>query len=421
MKLIYTCLKICVIVIMMFSSYLGITQSKKFSEEILNHPREHAKEFERLFNYNEIPKFVDEELPNRVVLENGYVKSKLINPQHWQPSDDKIVVTQVDIIFSKYPKDKEFWRTNYYDLLAARVKELLELDSNLNSTDFEWNLVLQTNVNNEAEAKKLFHGIAITYFEVEDMLDEDPDLDETPIQDSTYFAQHELKVKNFIHSQGGVGDSLVLKVFDRHPEWKNALVVMDWTGSMYRYGSQAVLWHILNFETSGIRNFVFFNDGDETPDEKKIIGQTGGIYYAQAKNIDRLVNTFYLVGKRGKGGDDPENDVEALIKGMNRFENFDELILIADNNSCMRDFRLIANLDVKVNVIVCGARYGINPQYVNLAYYTGGSIHTIEEDIEHLSSMVKDSELTINNIPYKLANEDLFTLKYRNQALRFRD
>ena len=114
MKLIYTCLKICVIVIMMFSSYLGITQSKKFSEEILNHPREHAKEFERLFNYNEIPKFVDEELPNRVVLENGYVKSKLINPQHWQPSDDKIVVTQVDIIFSKYPKDKEFWRTNYY-------------------------------------------------------------------------------------------------------------------------------------------------------------------------------------------------------------------------------------------------------------------------------------------------------------------
>lgn len=421
MKLITLFLK-TYIILFVFTLSLTITaQSKKFSSEILNHPREHAKEFEKLFNYNEIPIFVDENLPNRVVLENGYVKSKLINPHHWTPTDDKIVITQIDIIFSKYPKDKEFWRTNYYDLLAARVKELLALDSNLNSSDFEWNLVLQTNANSEAEAKKLFHGIAITYFEVQDMLEEDPELDETPSQDSSYFAQHELKVKNFIHSQGGVGDSLVLKVFDRHPEWKNALVVMDWTGSMYRYGSQAVLWHILNFKTSGIKNFVFFNDGDQTPDEKKIIGQTGGIYYAQAKNIDRLVNTFYLVGKRGKGGDDPENDVEALLKGMNRFEDFDELILIADNNSCMRDFRLIANLDVKVNVIVCGAKYGINPQYVNLAYYTGGSIHTIEEDIDHMSSMVKDNELTINNIPYKLANEDLFTLKYQNQALRFKD
>ncbi len=408
------------LVVLQLWFFSAIAQEKKFSKEILNHPREHAAEFEKLFNYNEIKEYNPDEQPNSVVLENGYTKSVIKDPWRWKPYDDKIVVTQIDIIFTKYPKNKDFWRTNYYDLLAARIKALLALDSSLNSTNFEWNLVLQTKPQNEPEAKSMFHGIAITYFVEKDFIEEDKDVDETPMQDSAYFAKHELKVKNFIHSQGGAGDSIVFKVFDRHREWKNALVVMDWTGSMYRYGAQAVLWHTLNFKTSGIKDFVFFNDGDDTPDDKKIIGKTGGIYYAQAKNLDRLINTFYLVGKRGKGGDDPENDVEALIKGMNRFEDFDELILIADNNSCMRDFRLITNIDVKVNVIVCGAKYGINPQYVNLAYYTGGTIHTIEEDIDHLSSLVKDDELTIDNVKYKLARDDLFTLKYQNQSLRFK-
>lgn len=408
------------ILVQLISIELLGQSEKKFTSDILNNPRKYSEEFEKLFNYNEIKLFTEEEHPNSVLLENGYTKSKIINPEKWKPYDDKIVITQIDIVFTKYPRDKEFWRTNYYDLLAARVKELIKLDSSLNSADFEWNLVLQTQPVTEPEAKELFHGISITYFKISEFLEDEEDADETPEQDSSYFVRNELKVKNFIRSQGGTGDSIVLKVFERHKEWQNALVVMDWTGSMYRYGAQAVLWHTLNFETSGIKNFVFFNDGDETPDERKIIGQTGGIYYAQAKNLERLINTFYLVGKRGKGGDIPENDVEALIKGMNRFEDFDELVLIADNNSCMRDFRLLVNLGVKVNIIVCGATTsGINPQYVNLAYHTGGSIHTIEEDITHLSAKVKDKEITIGNIPYKLVNDELFTMKYKNQALRF--
>jgi hypothetical protein len=393
---------------------------KKFSAEILNNPRDHAREFEQLFNYNEVVVFEQEGHPENVILENGYTKSTIQNPLDWKPYDDKIVITQIDIVFTKYPKNKDFWRTNYYDLLAARVKALLELDSSLNSADFEWNLVLQTQAENEPEAKKMFHGISITYFKISDYMDEEEEeIDETPIQDSNYFARNELKVKNYIRSQGGTGDSIVFKIFDRHKEWNNALVVMDWTGSMYRYGAQAVLWHTLNFETSGIRNFVFFNDGDDMPDSRKVIGKTGGIYYAQAKNVERLINTFYLVGKRGKGGDIPENDVEALIKGMNRFEDFDELVLIADNNSCMRDFRLLVNLDVKVNVIVCGALGGVNPQYVNLAYYTGGTIHTIEEDISHLSQMVKNKEISIDNLTYKLGPEELFALKHQKQALKY--
>jgi hypothetical protein len=393
---------------------------RKFSDDILAHPRKYGERFERLFNLNEIPRFNPKDTAGKVILENGYTRYTIKNPQDWPAYDKNIVVTQIDVIYTKYPKDKNFWRTNYYDLLANRIKELFKLDSTLNSTDFEWNIILQTDCNSEAEAKEMFHGISITYFELDKMLaEENEDVDETPLQDSAYFKRNTLKVENFIRSQGGIGDSLVYKVFERNPQWSNAVVVMDWTGSMYQYGAQAVLWHTLNFKTSGIKDFVFFNDGNDMPDDRKEIGKTGGVYFAQAKNVNRLINTFYLVSRRGKGGDDPENDVEALLRGINRFEDFDELILIADNNSCMRDFRLIVNLDVKVNVIVCGARYGINPQYINLAYLTGGSIHTMEEDIKHLNRLVVDKELEVDKMTYKLTAEDLFTVKDRMKSLRF--
>jgi len=413
--------KLLIIVLLIMGSTLANAQRvKKFSEDILQNPRNYGERFERLFNLNETPSFNQEDSQDKVILENGYTKALIKNPYDWDPYNKHIVVTQIDVIYTKYPKNKDFWRTNYYDLLANRIKELFKLDSTLNSSDFEWNIILQTDCNSEFEAKNMFHGISITYFELDDILEEDAeDIDETPEQDSTYFIKNTLKIQNFIRSQGGIGDSLVYKVFDRHPEWDNALVIMDWTGSMYQYGAQAVLWHTLNFANSGIKNFVFFNDGDDTPDEKKKIGETGGVYFAQAKNIHRLTNTFYLVSKKGKGGDDPENDIEAIIRGINRFENFDELILIADNNSCMRDFQLIANLDVKVDIIVCGAKYGINPQYINLAYLTGGSIHTIEEDINHLTRLVRNKELKISNINYQLTSEDLFRIKDRKKSLRY--
>lgn len=406
-------------IIILLSGFSAYSQSQKFDGDILQNPKKYGEKFERLFNLNEIGTYDTSYVKGRVILENGYTKYKIKNESAWTPYRKNIVVTQIDVIYTKYPRNKEFWRTNYYELLANRIKTLFQLDSSLNSSDFEWNIILQTDCNTEDETKKMFHGICIHYFEIEEFENPIRSTEEPPILDSVDLSKYSLKVKNFIRSQGGIGDSLVFSTFANHPEWKKALVVMDWTGSMYRYGAQAILWHSLNFKTSGIQNFVFFNDGDGMPDEQKEIGKTGGIYYAQANNIDRLIKTFYLVGKRGKGGDEEENDVEALIKGMNRFEDFDELILIADNNSCMRDFRLIANIGVKVNVIVCGTKYGINPQYVNLAYLTGGSIHTIEEEIKHLSTKIYKNDLQLKQLTYELNKESLFIIKDPPKRVRF--
>ena len=60
------------------------------------------------------------------------------------------------------------------------------------------------------------------------------------------------------------------------------MVVADWTGSMYAYGSQALKWHNLNLEKSGLSYFTLFNDGDRKPQRKKKVGITDGIYHEEA-------------------------------------------------------------------------------------------------------------------------------------------
>jgi len=411
---------ILILLISLLSVNYSTAQENKFAEDVINNPKKYGEHFEQLFNLNEIGTYDTTPTKGKVILENGYTKSKIKNRKDWTPYRENIVVTQIDVIYTKYPVNKEFWRTNYYELLARRIKELFNLDSTLNSSDFEWNIILQTDCKTEADAKKMFHGISIHYFEIDDFEKEVPD-GKIPLKpmDSVDLQNYSLKVQNFIRSQGGLGDSLVFNTFNSHPEWKKALVVMDWTGSMYRFGAQAILWHSLHFKSSGIKNFVFFNDGDGMDDDKKEIGKTGGVYFAQANNMDRLTKTFYLVGKRGKGGDPEENDVEALIRGMNRFEDFDELVLIADNNSCMRDFSLIANIGVKVNVIVCGTKHGINPQYINLAYLTGGSIHSLGEELKHMNPSIKDNDLELKSLTYELNKEKLFRIKNPSQRIRF--
>lgn len=403
-----------------FLTVFVFSQDVKFSKEILNNPKENSDSLEAMFNVNEIKVFDKSKAKNQIVLENGYVQSKIKNPNDWTANKEDVLVTQIDIVFTKYPRDKEEWRTNYHSLLSDRLKELFTIDPKLNSNLFEWNLVLQTDCKTEEQTKEFFHGIVIKYVQVS-KLETSEDVDETPIQNKEYFHRNVLKVENFIMSQGGFKDSIILKILDRHPEWENSLIVMDWTGSMYPYAAQAVLWHATNFKKSGINYFTFFNDGDDIADNRKVIGETGGIYFSKAKNLENLINTFYLVSSKGKGGDSPENDVEALLAAVNRYQDFDDLILIADNNSCVRDFRLLKKLDASVRVILCGTEFGINPQYVNLAYQTGGSLHTIENDIYDISKRIQNDTITIDRVRYKLNANDILKNETRLPFAEYND
>jgi hypothetical protein len=75
----------------------------------------------------------------------------------------------------------------------------------------------------------------------------------------------------------------------------------------------------------------------------------------------------------------------------------------------MRDFSLIKNLKVPVRVILCGIENNslwsdINEEYLALAYKTGGSVHTLTEDIYDLYKLTEGKKVKIGGIEYMLEN-----------------
>lgn len=137
------------------------TRPVYFPSELLQHPRDFLFDFPGMFHYKEISVFKDNPSENEVVLENGYAEFVIGNPGEIKFDRSSWAVAKVDVVFTKYPLHKEQWRTNYYDLLAWRLKALFELDPSLNNPSIEWGLILQTAATNEPDAKKLFHGIVL--------------------------------------------------------------------------------------------------------------------------------------------------------------------------------------------------------------------------------------------------------------------
>lgn len=185
--------------------------------------------------------------------------------------------------------------------------------------------------------------------------------------------------------------------------WKDKVIVVDVTGSMDPYVDQVLVWLAMQLIENETSRYVFFNDGDGTPDAGKVSGETGGFYSINSTDIDQVMKTLYAAEKAGRGGDVPENDLEALLYSTRYLGNSSELILVADNTSPVRDAMLLNRLDVPVRIILCGLTGEMNTEYLDIAYHTEGSIHTIEEDIINLREIVdRDKLIKINNHIYRL-------------------
>lgn len=197
-------------------------------------------------------------------------------------------------------------------------------------------------------------------------------------------------------------DTVVLSVLARN-KWKDKLIVCDLTGSMTPFAAQLSMWYQLMYKTEPNLQFVFFNDGDNKSDASKVIGKTGGIYYTPSKGIDSLARFMALVSSRGSGGDCPENNMEALIKSVQLAKPFKELVMIADNYAPVKDIVLLKEFKVPVHIILCGGLSGnICTDYLDIARKTGGSIHTIEQDILNLATLAEGEEINIQGTIYKV-------------------
>lgn len=314
-----------------------------------------------------------------LILRMDYGDEKILNKK-----DAKVLksanILSVDLVYTAYPDDD----TLIDELNKRRLLELYFLNADVFKQPMvKWKLIKQTSCKNETQARKMFHGIVIRYIKI---------IQYKP--GSVNEMKARVKRKEFLP-----GDSTVLKIFKRNPNWKKELIVTDFTGSMSPYYDQVFIWyHLKNFKEPV--NFAFFNDGNRTPDHLKKTGKTGGIYMFSTDNMDTLFQRAYTTIMAGDGGDTPENDVEAILAAIKKFDKAKEIILIADNWAAMRDYSLIKLINKPVKVILCGTDYGINPQYLDLAKETGGSIHTMNEDITTLAKTREGEKIKIGKFNF---------------------
>ncbi|CAF3752263.1 unnamed protein product [Rotaria sp. Silwood1] len=197
-------------------------------------------------------------------------------------------------------------------------------------------------------------------------------------------------------------DRTVENVFNRST-WNNMLVVVDVTGSMQPCSAAVYKWMKLAYDRlNSIKYYVFFNDGDNKPDSRKVIGSTGGIYGTPTTDLNSVLAVMQTAMKNGNGGDTPENDIEAILYGIAQCPNCSNLIHIADNQATPRDMVLLSNVNKPVKVITCQLNSSpVNPALLTIAAQTGGSLHTLEQDIINLSGIPVNGTIVIGRNTYQ--------------------
>jgi hypothetical protein len=204
-------------------------------------------------------------------------------------------------------------------------------------------------------------------------------------------------------------DSVVLIALNKYRK-NNTLIVEDVTGSMYPYLGQTFKWRRLNIAAGNNKNFAFFNDGDDKPDGP--LGESYGVYSVPSDSIGGVENTAFNTMKKGRGGATPENNIEAMVRGVKSSQiKVDNIILVADNYAPVRDISYLNSLlilQIPVHVVVCGSNTGaVFYQYIDIARKTGGTISTLNEEINFSSRLAEGAVITVGGQKFKIVGGEL--------------
>ena len=382
-----------------------------------------------------------------VQLRMDFAEAKILNWKDAKVLEDK-QITSIDLVYTDFRTSPDF---DQPDLNKKRLQDLQELvPLAFTRGHIRWRFIAQTECKTSSCAEKLFHGFIIGYREkpkealtadlklISETLEAIPrEVDSVSFKTIEKVKKHRepsgyylpkmkwkrsrgvlydkpgiwkrrrefvvvkeyridtLKTMTFKPTEDAeevlfqiLPDSTVFAVMNRHTNWKGMHILTDVTGSMSLYYTQVIAWLQLNMEKRDIKYLTFFNDGDNMPDRKKKIGQTGGIYHVEALQYKTVEDKMMKAIRNGSGGDAPENNVEALRDGITRYSDQSDIILVVDNMAPVKDMELLPYVDRPVHVILCGASWGgVNVDYINLAYQTNGSIHSIEDDLYNLMEL----------------------------------
>lgn len=222
-------------------------------------------------------------------------------------------------------------------------------------------------------------------------------LDALPEDESKYVPPRE-KPKVVIKK-----DSTFFRAIERN-KFRNLLIVADVTTSMSPYNAQVIMWVSKQIDKNNLKALVCFNDGDGKQTELKELGNTGGIYGAVYENPTQIGELFESTMQKGGGGDFAENNCEAIIKAIEMFADYEDIILVADSWAPVRDIALVDKIKKPVRVLVCGNELGPHPDYVTIAMQTKGSLHFADDDVMYFEELKVGKIQNIHGTNYIIKN-----------------
>jgi len=388
----------------------SVFAQKAFPDYILNNPQKFSKDFEAEFLYKEVPVYTKNPREKSVIIKNDYASAVLKLPIVWPLKLKQYYVKEVRIIFTKYPANKSFWNTNYYELLAKRLQSVFALDTNLNNSTINYTLVLQTQCTTDEEAKSMLHGIEIVYEvgikpKLEDEVVEVIFADTLSIinQDSLTKVRDRDKAYKF-YKKSKTENTLVLDGLNKLKEKDSLLIIIDCTGSMSPYYSQVSLWASENFSPN--HYYVMFNDGGS---RLLPLGKTGGYEDGRVRSVAELIKLLKKASSvKGANKEQAENVIEGILVGIKSFPENNGIILIADNLACVRDYKLLGNISTPINIIPCGGTV-LNPLFLNIARYTGGAVYWNDTYVNNWDELTTGEYFRLGNFHYRyLRNQQQF-------------
>jgi len=290
-------------------------------------------------------------------------------------------ITQVDLVYSDYPKGDDFTELN-----RKRIIELyMECPNAFNRQTITWRLVKQTGVTSSYELKKYFHGFVVYFRPL------------IPFQTEKEFFSDVLDGKKPLQ------DSTLIKVFTRNTSWKEMLCVADVTGSMSPYNVQLLVWAKMNEKLRTFKQFVFFNDNDAISNDQSGAQDTSGIWNIETFKSDKLIDKMLYSMQTGGH---IENDLEAIFYATKKYgDNIKNIVLIADNWEDPCDMHLLPKLKelkIPIRIVICGVNSVLNTKYLDIAYATNGSVHTMEEDLLEMGKLTEGKVFKISGLKFRL-------------------
>jgi hypothetical protein len=191
------------------------------------------------------------------------------------------------------------------------------------------------------------------------------------------------------------------------------LCVADVTGSMSPYTVQLLVWAKFNQKLKTFKQFVFFNDDDIKSNDQSVKMDTSGIWSIESFDATKIHDK--ILKSMEKGGH-IENDLEGIFYAVKKYpNNIKNIVLIADNWEDPCDMQLLGKLKelhIPIRVVICGVNSVVNTKYLDIAYATNGSVHTIEEDLTEMGKLNDGKVFKICGMNYKLINNRFYEVKH---------